>query len=76
MEVMQANKTELVHWNDNNDVTPSSKALSTHPLGEAGRRKKGGYINVYQPEKIRRFNECMEGVDLLDGVLPESRFVF
>jgi hypothetical protein len=66
---------EFVRWNDNSVVTIGSNYLSHSPLGKAKRysRKYKKKIDISQPNLIKKYNEGMGGVDLLDRLLGAYR---
>jgi DNA excision repair protein ERCC-6 len=66
---------EFVRWNDNSVVTIGSNHLSHSPLGKAKRysRKDKKRVDISQPHLIKRYNEGMGGVDLLDRLLGTYR---
>ena len=65
---------EAVKWNDNSVVTIASNVLGTEPVGRVKRRVKGkGETMVQQPNIVKRYNQGMGGVDLMDRALSEFR---
>lgn len=64
----------IVKWNDNSVVTLASNCLTHEPLHTANRRVKGNAnVAVTQPHVVRRYNEGMGGVDLMDRLLGSYR---
>ena len=65
---------EAVRWNDNSVVTIASNVLGTEPVGRTLRRVKSkGQTWVQLPNIVKRYNEGMGGVDLMDRALSEFR---
>lgn len=63
-----------VKWNDNAIVTLQSNHYGVTPLQKVSRRVKGqNKTDVIQPNLIRRYNEGMGGVDLLDRLCSSYR---
>lgn len=62
-------------WNDNAVVRVASNHLTHQPVGKTKRysRVQHARIDVKQPHVIRRYNEGMGGVDLLDRLLGSYR---
>lgn len=66
--------TVIVKWNDNSVVTIASNIYSVEPLKKVERRVRGqGRIQVTQPYLLKKYNEGMGGVDLLDRMLSSYR---
>jgi hypothetical protein len=63
----------IVKWNDNATVHVASNYLTHEPLQTAKRRVGRNLMTVQQPLLIKRYNEGMGGVDLLDRLLSAYR---
>jgi DNA excision repair protein ERCC-6 len=66
-------KVFIVKWNDSAVVHVASNHLTHEPLGSAKRRVKLKTVNVPQPFLVKRYNEGMGGVDLMDRLLGAYR---
>ncbi|XP_050303757.1 piggyBac transposable element-derived protein 3-like [Anthonomus grandis grandis] len=66
-KVRDNKKVALVRWMDNKAITMASSAHSINPIHQCRRYSRPDlqYLNVPQPDVVRRYNEFMEGVDLL-----------
>ncbi|KAL1480237.1 hypothetical protein MTO96_051205 [Rhipicephalus appendiculatus] len=62
-------------WNDNAVVTVSSNHLSHEPVGSAKRfsRRSNKKVDIPQPHLIKKYNEGMGGVDVMDRLLGSYR---
>lgn len=62
-------------WNDNAVVTVSSNHLSHEPVGTAKRfsRSSNKKVDIPQPYLIKKYNEGMGGVDVMDRLLGSYR---
>lgn len=62
-------------WNDNAVVTVSSNHLSHEPVGSAKRfsRRSNKKVEIPQPHLIKKYNEGMGGVDVMDRLLGSYR---
>ena len=64
----------VVKWYDNSIVCAASNKFTHEPVQTTSRRVKGqSNIAVKQPYIIRRYNEGMGGVDLMDRLLASYR---
>lgn len=64
----------VVKWYDNAVVSVASNCLTHEPLQTATRRVKGNAnVNVKQPYIVRKYNEGMGGVDVMDRLLSSYR---
>lgn len=68
---MSANGITAVWWKDNSTVGMMSNFDSVEPLASANRYKKqeSKKVSVPMPKMIKRYNQYMGGVDLLDSRL-------
>lgn len=76
---VQCDKTVMaVKWHDNQCVTVATNFSSVEPLGKAKRwsSAKKSVIDLSQPAVIRKYNEHMGGVDILDRFMSNYRPVF
>ncbi|KAL3248169.1 hypothetical protein MRX96_056582 [Rhipicephalus microplus] len=62
-------------WNDNAVVTVSSNHLSHEPVESAKRfsRRSNKKVDIPQPHLIKKYNEGMGGVDVMDRLLGSYR---
>ena len=64
----------VLKWTDNAVVSLASNYLTEQPMQQTTRRVKGNSnVSVPQPHIVRRYNESMGGVDLLDRLLSSYR---
>jgi len=64
----------VLKWHDNSVVSVASNHLTHQPVQTANRRVKGSSsVPVTQPFMVRRYNEGMGGVDLMDRLLASYR---
>jgi len=64
----------IVRWHDNSVVNVASNFATHQPVQQTTRRVKGASnVTVTQPFLIKKYNEAMDGVDLLDHLLASYR---
>jgi hypothetical protein len=63
----------VTKWHDNSIVHLASNCFTHEPLQSTKRRVKKDLLKVSQPFLIRKYNEGMGGVDLLDRLLGAYR---
>lgn len=65
----------ICSWNDNAVVTVASNCYTHEPIGSVKRYScaKKGNIEVPRPNLIKKYNEGMGGVDVLDKLLSSYR---
>lgn len=67
-------KVYIAKWNDNAVVNVASNCYTHEPVLSVSRRVKGSsQVTVSQPHLVRRYNEGMGGVDLMDRLLAGYR---
>lgn len=66
-------KVFIAKWNDSSIVHVASNSLTHDPIQIAKRRIGKNLVNVQQPFLIKKYNEGMGGVDLLDRLLGSYR---
>ena len=67
-------KVYIVKWHDNSVVSLASNCLTHEPVQTVNRRVKGNSnVAVTQPHIVKRYNEGMGGVDLMDRLLSSYR---
>jgi hypothetical protein len=67
-------KVYIAKWNDNAVVNVASNCYTHEPVLSVTRRVKGSsQVAVTQPHLVRRYNEGMGGVDLMDRLLAAFR---
>lgn len=73
--VLEDDSQVLVRWNDNAPVTMVSNILGAEPLATCSRysRHNKKYLNVPQPDIVKRYNTSMGGVDRLDQNINHLR---
>ena len=73
--VLGADELVIVRWLDNNIVSMASNLVGIGEIGHARRWSKAEsrYIQVPQPEVIRRYNTSMGGVDKVDHLMSLYR---
>jgi hypothetical protein len=66
--VLQDQSQIVVRWNDNAPVTMVSNILGTEPIATCSRysRTAKKYVDVPQPDIVRKYNASMGGVDRFD----------
>src|ERR1700761_5289936 len=64
----------MLKWHDNAVVTVASNCMTHEPVHSVRRHVKGNAnVSVTQPQLLRRYNEGMGGVDLMDRLLASYR---
>ena len=63
----------IVKWNDNSIVHVASNCMTHEPVQVAKRRVGKNLVSVPQPFLVKKYNEGMGGVDLLDRLLGAYR---
>jgi len=67
-------KVYIAKWNDNAVVNVASNCFTHEPVLSVTRRvKESSQVSVTQPHLVRRYNEGMDGLDLMDRLLAAYR---
>lgn len=68
-------KINVVQWYDMKNVLLMSTALQIEPQDTCRRwsKKDTKYINVSRPNIVKKYNECMGGIDLIDRMISYYR---
>ncbi|KRX62646.1 PiggyBac transposable element-derived protein 3 [Trichinella sp. T9] len=65
----------VCRWNDNVTVTIASNYHTHFPVGSVKRysRAEKKHVNITQPNIIRQYNQCVNGVSVMDKMLSSYR---
>lgn len=74
-KVRDDKKLTLIRWMDNKAITMASSAHTINPIHQCRRysRPDQQYLNIPQPDVVKRYNEFMGGVDLLNRLVAAYR---
>lgn len=74
-DVRSDEKMSIIQWYDMKAVILASTLLQIEPLGECRRwsKKEARYVQVSRPNIVKKYNECMGGIDLIDRMISYYR---
>ena len=74
-DVRSDNKINVVQWYDMKSVLLTSTALQIEPSDTCKRwsKKDSKYIQISRPNIVKKYNECMGGIDLIDRMISYYR---
>lgn len=74
-DVRSDGKVNIVQWYDMKSVILASTSLQIEPQDECKRwsKKDSKFVQVSRPNVVRKYNECMGGIDLIDRMISYYR---